>query len=432
MYIEKHLSSSLLLGVAQNDITPRYPAELVGFYRPNNLSHGTHSPLALQAAVWRLGNFLCCLLAIDHIGFCLEDANILRDKIAGILGISARQVMLCFSHTHSAPNDSTEPEYFRFLCGQAEDAVRQAVSSLSPVKIAWGNAFGDIGVNRRAGAQSLDRRIGILKAVDAYSGEPRLALLRVTAHANTLKADNLLVSSDYFGAAREELSRNFSCPVMLTQGASGNVAPKYFQSQLTPPDADDPTRFVRSESACADMAHEIWDAASPVWEKLRPADTNTLFMDSVSTVFYADVPSETRALEIAEEARRESGIDGTSWLAEVRRLLHQGITFQQCQIEIQYFQLGDGCLCGVPNEIMCEFALRASHLAQDDLFYFGGYTNGCTGYFPTEEEFDLGGYEVYWSWLIYYPYHKLLSPLRRDSCKQLIEAAVRNRPGQVL
>ncbi len=49
-----------------------------------------------------------------------------------------------------------------------------------------------------------------------------------------------------------------------------------------------------------------------------------------------------------------------------------------------------------------------------------------TGYFPTEEEYDKGGYEVYWSMLIYYIYHGRVSPLNRDSAAKLIEAAVNN------
>ena len=52
--------------------------------------------------------------------------------------------------------------------------------------------------------------------------------------------------------------------------------------------------------------------------------------------------------------------------------------------------------------------------------------NGCTGYFPTEDEFDEGGYEVYWSMLIYYIYHKRVFPLNRNSATILIEIVVQN------
>jgi hypothetical protein len=63
-----------------------------------------------------------------------------------------------------------------------------------------------------------------------------------------------------------------------------------------------------------------------------------------------------------------------------------------------------------------------------ETFYFCGYTNGCTGYSPTEEEYDKGSYEVYWSMLIIYIYHGRVGPLNRDSAEKLIEAAVDKAP----
>ena len=49
-----------------------------------------------------------------------------------------------------------------------------------------------------------------------------------------------------------------------------------------------------------------------------------------------------------------------------------------------------------------------------------GYTNGCLLYFPTEEEYDLGGYEVFWSLLIYYVFLDRVWPFRRESASKLI------------
>lgn len=51
--------------------------------------------------------------------------------------------------------------------------------------------------------------------------------------------------------------------------------------------------------------------------------------------------------------------------------------------------------------------------------------NGCTGYLPTEDEFDEGGYEVYWSMLIYYIYYKRVFPLNRNSAKYLLKQRYR-------
>ena len=77
---------------------------------------------------------------------------------------------------------------------------------------------------------------------------------------------------------------------------------------------------------------------------------------------------------------------------------------------------------------MVEFAIHSEKILKDEFFYFNGYTNGCLSYFPTEEEFDMGGYEVYWSLLIYYSYFNRVFPLMRESATKLLEFVVSNVP----
>ena len=80
-------------------------------------------------------------------------------------------------------------------------------------------------------------------------------------------------------------------------------------------------------------------------------------MHSACKALLARVPEMPRAREIAEEARRAAGIDGTRWLREVARLNAEGVKKQYETVEMQFFQLDEGALIGVANEIMCELAL---------------------------------------------------------------------------
>lgn len=421
------VNDAVFFAFEEVDITPEKPMKTIGFGREDEESRGVLGRLFGQVSLWKNEKEICCLIAIDHIGFSKDHCNHLRRAIGKALGIEKEKVMLCFSHTHSAPNDTIEKEYAVFVDNQIKKAVDSALKKLSPIHGAWENAYGDIGLNRRWDSHALDRRIGIFKAVDAKSGELRLLLLRLTAHANVLKADNYFISPDYFGAVRDALQQRFGCPVMLTQGASGNVAPKYFTSMINPPDAGD-QRFIRSEQAMSLMAQEVLEQVSPVIDNMEPVPLKRLGMYSMGLDLFADILPYKRAAEIANEAKQFAGIDGTLWLAEVLRLQKSGVMTQKETIEIQYFSLGNGCLCGVANEIMCEFALKAQALTGIEYFYFGGYTNGCTGYFPTEEEYDKGGYEVYWSMLIYYIYFNRVFPFNRDACTLLVQGAVDNAP----
>lgn len=421
--------SQAMLGLSEVNITPSVPVQTVGFGREDELSRGVLHTLSAQISVWQYNHESCCLVTIDSIGFSKNNAYHLRSEIGNVLSISADKVMLCFSHTHSAPNESVETVYFHYLCEQIIAGVKKAIADLSPVRLAWGNTYAAIGVNRRGDA--LDQRIGICKVTGADNGNLKLLLLRLTAHANVLKEDNYLISPDYFGEVRDLLSEKYGCAVMLTQGASGNVSPKYFKTnRVWTAENPAPAYYgdIESQTALNDMAEEVYKQIDKVLADIHPCNVEHMEMYTVNHNFDADVPTYDRALEIAAEAKREAYIDGTQWLAEVQRLLQNGVAKQTETIELQYFAVNEGCICGVPNEIMCEFALQAKEKLHNELFYLGGYTNGCTGYFPTEEEYDKGGYEVYWSMLIYYIYHGRVASLNRDSASELFEIAVKNAP----
>lgn len=342
-------------GYAEVNITPLKRVETIGFGREDELSRGVLHDLFAEVSIWEYKDNKCCLITIDHIGFSKEHSDYLRINVGKTLGISKEKVMICFTHTHSAPNDSTEKEYFNYLFKKVIDGTNEADKSKIKVLAAWGNAYGDIGINRRKESGIVDKRIGILKVVDAASGDLKMIFLRLTAHANVLKADNYLISPDYLGTVRDLLKEKYGCEVMISQGASGNIAPKYFDSEINPPDACD-ERFIRSKTALND----------------------------------------------------------------------NGIKQQKETVEIQYFNIGNGIICGVPNEIMCEFAINAKQLSNNEFLYLGGYTNGCGGYFPTEEEYDKGGFEVYYSLLIYYIYQNRVFPLNRESASILVNEVVKD------
>lgn len=433
----------LQMGFCEVDITPQGPVETIGFGREDNRSKGVLHPLCAQVTVWKAEEKTCCLIALDHIGFSKAHARDMRDRIGRLAGIESDKVMLCFSHGHSSPNDDAEPEYYEFVCRRALMAFQKAFANLHPVTVGWNNAFVDIGLNRRKGNDNLDRRAGILKVCDAQTGRLRLILLRLTAHCNVLKRDNYLISPDYFGTVRDKMQEKYQCPIMVIQGAAGNIAPRYFHSATNPLDAPD-ERFCRTEEALDKMAEEVLANTAQVIRDTGTHGIGRMHMHSRRLSLISDVPSWERALEIQKEAALCCGINGEKWLEEVQRLHKRGITSQEDTIEVQYFAMENPpegphlkghvsgawsladcwCLCGVANEIMVEFALEASLRLHNDFFYLNGYTNGCTGYFPTEEEFDLGGYEVYWSMLSYYVYYDRVFPYRRESASEFVRFVV--------
>jgi len=430
------------MGFSEAFITPTKPVELAGFFRPDNQSQGILHPLKLQVMIWKHKEDITCLITIDSLGFTVELSNLLRDRATALLPAPRDHVMLCFSHTHSAPNAANEPEYFESVCRQAEECVKQAKANLFPAFAAWSTGENEIGLNRRNDPDSTDRRLGILKVSEAGSQSLKLLLLRVTAHANILSSDNYRISSDYFGVTRELLEKKYNCKVMMVQGASGDIRPKYHQdnteylevhcyeaAEKANKKYSDEYRkkyTAQSQEALYKTAGSISDSVSAVINSIDVKPVTYIKAKSVFQRFTADVPSLKRAEIIAEEAEREAGIDGRGWLDEVKRLHNNGIRHQWSDIEIQYFVINNGCFCGIANEAMCRIALDVQETAQVPLLFFNGYTNGCNSYLPTAEEYDKGGYEVLWSNLVYYCYHGRVMPFNRDTADKLVREAVKN------
>lgn len=414
----------LKLGYAEVDITPNESVPLVGFNRIDNMSRGVLNPLLAQVSVWE-NEERCCLICIDNIGFTKYLSDILRMKVGKSLDISMDKVMLCFSHCHSAPDADNITSYYEMVCSKVELAARNALSNMQSILVGWTNAEAEIGVNRRQGNHNIDNRIGILK-VCRLNYDMHLILLRVTAHCNVLKQDNYFISPDYFGSIRKLLQNKYQCPVMVIQGAAGNIAPKYFNSELTLVDADG-LEYIRSNTALEDLANIVSENVS---QKIKEINvTGNLFakMYSESISLSSNVPSFDEAERIALEAKHYCGIDGTEWLQEIHRLHKVGISIQEDKCEIQYFSVGQWCICGVPYELMVEFALEPMQKLKDEFFYVNGYTNGCLSYFPTEEEYEQGGYEVYWSLLIYYKYFNRVFPLEKHSASKLIDFIIQGK-----
>ena len=402
---------------SQADITPNFQVELIGCGRPDSRSQGVLHPLCAQVLLFEFHQSRCCLITIDSLGLTTALADQLRAVAAGRLGTDASRVMLSFSHTHSAPAPLSQlngERYFRLLCDRVGDCAARAAQSLRPCKAGWALTETEIGENRREGCTAVDRRLGALQIADAATGSPIALVLRVTAHANVLMQSNNRISSDYFGAAREKLSRYFRCPVMLAQGAAGDVKPAGVDKIRggVPADVD------RISDILLSSAKRLRFTLSGITE---------LRMFSRKIDYRSAVPSEKEAEAIAEDAKRLCGADGARWLAECKRLREAGIMSQTQTGEVQFLVLNEGCLCGVAEEIFCEISLEAARRAHTPLLFLNGYTNGCTGYLPHAEEWAKGGYETLYSYLDYYPFHGHVMPFEQDTAERIVTLVLGER-----
>ncbi|MED1267725.1 alkaline ceramidase, partial [Bacillus mycoides] len=75
----------------------------------------------------------------------------------------------------------------------------------------------------------------------------------------------------------------------------------------------------------------------------------------------------------------------------------------------------------IPMEPFSETALEMKESVQNELAFFGGYTNGYIGYLPTKEEYAYGGYEVELNPVVYGPVTNLLMPPEENTAELIVQ-----------
>lgn len=399
----------------QIDITPDFQVELIGCFRADSNSQGVLHPLNAQILVFEFCRKRFCYITIDSLGLTTALSDELRGIAACQLKTDISCVMIGFSHTHSAPaplSPVNGERYFCLLRNRIKSCAEESMNKLRPCKAGWALTDTKIGENRREGCAVVDNRLGALKILDYETNNPIAVVLRVSAHANVLMCENNKISSDYFYIARRKLENYFNCPVMLLQGASGNIKPVGVD-KIRGGNISDLYR----------ISDILLNSAKKLCFDIK--EVRSLKMYTTEIKYCSDVPSETEAKQIADSAKNLFGIDGSQWLEACESLRKAYIKTQVQDGTIQFFFLNEGCFCGVPDEIFCEISIEAYKRVKSPFLFLNGYTNGCTGYLPHAEEWEKGGYETLYSYLQYYKFHGHVMPYQKNTAEKIIEIVCR-------
>lgn len=117
------MSEKILVGFNEIDITPNWNTELVGFDRKDNTSKGILDRLCAQVLIFKDGLNTNALITIDNLGLTVELCKKLRKQVSIELKTDIENIMICFSHTHSAPNPAIDVKYYDYMCDRVIESV---------------------------------------------------------------------------------------------------------------------------------------------------------------------------------------------------------------------------------------------------------------------------------------------------------------------
>ncbi|OFD66495.1 alkaline ceramidase [Bacillus mycoides] len=409
------------IGVCKVDITPPVGIDFVGYYREtgiNNIEERIYGTIF----VFEKDEMKTVFISIDNIGMIVDDTNIIRERVASELHVPVERITVVYIHTHSGPetvgDDPLVQSYKTILVNNVVQGAVTANNNLKLCEVGWGVTTGDIGVNRRERTSDgkakmgtniegiVDKRIGVLTMRNAETKELVGIVVFCTAHPNVLKGDSDVLSADYPGMTREILEKILNCPVIIVQGATGNVNAKYRGSQ----EALKQMAYVLS-------GHVLMILPTVTYSPI----VNLRTISTTMQMKLKDIPEIEEIKRMAQLAEKQWGVNTDEWLTIVLEKYKQDVRQLSVDLEIQLFQINDGIFSGIPMEPFSETALEMKESLQNERAFFGGYTNGYIGYLPSKEEYVYGGYEVELNPVVYGPVTRLLMPPEENTADLIMQ-----------
>ena len=243
--------------LAWADITPP-----VGIYHrmwgaaTHDRSTGIHRPLlatALALAPTAQSDGVAnappqVLVSIDHCLLWNAEMQALRERVARDADIALDRLHITCSHTHAAglmdparadlPGGDLIAPYLEFMAVAIADAVREALGSMKPLAIVYGQGRSSLARHRdfwdADSGQFVcgfnpegisDDTLLVARLTDEQS-QTVGTIVNYACHPTTLAWDNTLISPDYVGALRELVEDATGAPCLFLQGASGDLGPR--------------------------------------------------------------------------------------------------------------------------------------------------------------------------------------------------------------
>ncbi|EEM18412.1 Alkaline ceramidase domain protein [Bacillus pseudomycoides DSM 12442] len=408
------------VGVCKVDITPPLGIDFIGYHRETGISN-IEERIYATIYVFENNQTKAVFISIDNIGMLIEDTIIIREQVANELNVSFENITVVYTHTHSGPetvgNDSLVKSYKTILITNVIKGSVIANDNMQLSEVGWNVTTGEIGVNRRERTSDgkvkmginingvVDKRIGVLAIRNDKTKNLTGIIVFCTAHPNVLKSDSDRLSADYPGVTREILERTLNCPVAIVQGAAGNINAKYRGSE----DALKQMAYILSGNVLTMLPTITYNPIS----KLKIIST-TLQMK------LKEIPEPEEIKRMALLAEKQWGVNTDDWLKVVVAKHKENIKQLTIDLEIQLFRINDGSFSGIPMEPFSETALAIKENLNNELAFFGGYTNGYLGYLPTKEEYTYGGYEVELNPVVYGPTTNLLMPPEENTAELIV------------
>lgn len=347
------------------------------------------------------------MITSDLLGFPAEVSENIAREVKNKYGIPRDRLLLNSSHTHGAPA-LTSPihfiygpranpeqwqqveEYTRELERKVVQITGEALQTLRPAKLGFGQTKTDFGINRRImtpnGIRSfvpnpegpMDQSLPVLR-VDSKQGELLAVVFGYAAHPTTITGPEHYYefSGDYAGFAQQFLEeRHPGALALFVQGCGGDI-------MVSPRGTAKLAREYGGRLSNA-VSHELGNLLRPVHGPLKTAF-------ETFPVTLAPAPSRESL-----ETQLKQGDIYHRWHAQemLKSLDRNGSLPATYPYPLQAWQFGeDLTLIAMAGEVVVDYALRLKKEVGGNPVWVAGYSSDVFAYIPSRRVLEEGGYE---------------------------------------
>ena len=392
------------IGIGRVDITPPVGIDLTGFIAREGPCTGVHDPLFATSLVAVEADRAIALVSCDLIGLGSALVRRVRHQVEERWGIPAAAQMYACTHTHGGPETGVlislaqpDPAYLEHLEQALIAVTGEAIGKLQEARIGWRQGVCYAAHNRvLARAQKDDTLIDpdvVVVRLTASDGSPIGALVHYTCHPVAAGHAERLATADWCGVVRRELEALGAGPVLVINGAGGDINPRIVQRGFT--------AVENVGQTIATVAVQLWQEASAdayagvEWAQAAVLLTLLPLGDAATIANALTAWKETIAREEPEQVAYRAGkvvyrnyayrLARHYWGSEPLGIYHG---------ETQVLRLGPLTVVALPGEFFSAYGRQIKDRGSTPLTIVAGWANDNLGYFPTAELFPIGGYEM--------------------------------------
>ena len=413
------MKHSLSVGFARVDISPEESVPLAGYGNTSRrMSKVVMDPLYANGLAFtdEAGNTML-VIVMDQCNM-YNPLPSMREDVSKATGLPVEKIMLCCTHTHSAPHlENSEkdsiPRYCEKLRRCLAECALAALADRAPATVSVsatqtqnmnfvrryiladgtyaGDNYGHPEISPIVAHETEgDHQLQIVKFT--RSGAKDIIMANFQGHPHRAGGSTKPeCTSDLVGVFRAELEQQENCHALYFTGASGNMNchSRMKEENITPD-------YIAHGKALARYAQEAL-------QTLRPVHVGKVCNISMNYKGAAD-HSQDHKLEQAKIVveRWEKGAGYAGSIAGFEDLFnspyHAISTIakskrpQTLEAELNGISFGDVSMIFAPFELFCELGAQIKQETPFETTFVCCYSNNIFSYLPTQLGFDHGGY----------------------------------------